>query len=292
MGKAWPALDIHVPSCDPQLQELVLAELDDFQPTAILEPEAISRLRVFFTSTESRDAAARAVAAAFGSLVFIESVNVEDEDWAARSQAQLRAITVGRIVVAPPWDTKRGENPSRSLFVVIQPSMGFGTGHHATTRLMLRALQELPLENQTVLDIGCGSGVLAIAAVKLGAHEAIGIDIDPDALENARENADLNDAGAGVRFEQGDFRDMPLQASVVMANLTGGLLERRAETLAAMVAPGGCLIVSGFMDSEQAAVVPTLETFLTLRTVAQEEEWMCAVLNRPTDRARYIGAPK
>ena len=113
MGKAWPALDIHVPGCDPQLQELVLAELDDFQPTAIQEPDDSSRLRAFFTTAESRDAAARALAASFGSHLFVESIDVEDEDWAARSQAQLRAITIGRLVVAPPgtFRTFRGLTP-------------------------------------------------------------------------------------------------------------------------------------------------------------------------------------
>ena len=274
MGKAWPALDIHVPGCDPQLQELVLAELDDFQPTAIQEPDDTSRLRAFFTTAESRDAAAHALASSFGSHLFVESVDVEDEDWAARSQAQLRAITIGRLVVAPPWD--RGSDP---LFtIIVRPSMGFGTGHHATTRLMLRALQELPLDNQTVLDIGCGSGVLAIAAVKLGARSAIGIDIDPDALDNARENADLNHVTDPVRFEEGDFREMSLRAGIVMANLTGGLLERSAETLSHFVAAGGFLIVSGFMESEKAAVLSALETFLSPVSIAQEEEWMCAVL--------------
>ena len=285
MGKAWPALDIHVPSCDPELQELVLAELDDFEPTAIQEPDDTSPLRAFFTSAESRDAAARALGTSFGIHLFVESLNVEDEDWAARSQAQLRAVTVGRIIVAPPWDTKggregfspaSGENPSRPLFVIIQPSMGFGTGHHATTRLMLKALQELTLDNQTVRDVGCGSGVLAIAAVKLGARSAVGIDIDPDALDNARENSGLNQMGDRVRFEEGDFRDMAGGANVVVANLTGGLLERSAKALAAMVAPDGFLIISGFMDSEKAAVVPALERFLTLQAIAQEEEWMCA----------------
>jgi ribosomal protein L11 methyltransferase len=274
LGKSWPALDIHVPGCDPQLQELVLAELDDFQPTAIQEPDDTSRLRAFFTTAESRDAAARALASSFGTHLFVESVNVEDEDWAARSQAQLRAITIGRLVVAPPWD--RGSDP---LFtIIVRPSMGFGTGHHATTRLTLRALQALPLDNQTVLDIGCGSGVLAIAAVKLGARSAIGIDIDPDALENARENAGLNHLADSVRFEEGDFREMPLRAGIVMANLTGGLLERSAETLSNSVGAGGFLIVSGFMESEKAAVLPALETFLTPLSIAQEEEWMCAVL--------------
>jgi ribosomal protein L11 methyltransferase len=272
LGKAWPALDIHVPSCDPELQELVLAELDDFQPTAIQEPDDTSRLRAFFTSAESRDAAARALGASFGAHLYVESLNVEDDDWAARSQAQLQAITIGRIFVAPPWDM--GSDPLCT--VVVNPSMGFGTGHHATTRLTLKALQDLPLDNRTVLDIGCGSGVLAIAAVKLGAHSALGIDIDPDALENARENSGLNQMGDRVRYEEGDFREMTIRADVVVANLTGGLLERSAAKLSALVAPGGSLIVSGFMESEKSAVVPALEKFLTLQTMAQEEEWMCA----------------
>jgi ribosomal protein L11 methyltransferase len=289
LGRAWPALDIHVPSCDPQLQELVLAELDDFQPTAIQEPDDTSRLRAFFTSAESRDAAARALGTSFGSHLFVEPLSVEDEDWAARTQAQLCAVTIGRVVVAPPWDTKRLREPfshdapekgSQSLFVIIQPSMGFGTGHHATTRLMLKALQELTLDSKTVLDVGCGSGVLAIAAVKLGARSAIGIDIDPDALDNAKENAGLNEIGNRVRFEEGDFRETAVGADVVVANLTGALLERSAEALAAIVAPKGFLIVSGFMDSEKTAVVPALEQFLTLQTIAQEEEWMCASFRR------------
>ena len=279
MGKTWPALDIHVPSCDPQLQELVLAELDDFQPTAIQEPDDTSRLRAFFASAESRDAAARALGGSFGIHLFLEPLNVDDEDWASRSQAQLRAITIGRLVVAPPWDvpgsalrTERGSDP----VIVIQPSMGFGTGHHATTRLMLKALQELALDNRTVLDIGCGSGVLAIAAVKLGARSAVGIDVDADALANASDNAGLNDMGDRVRFDETDFRETTIGANVVLANLTGGLLEQSALKLRELVAPGGFLIVSGFMDSENAAVVPTLEKFLSLQRIAQEEEWMCA----------------
>ncbi len=156
--------------------------------------------------------------------------------------------------------------------------MGFGTGHHASTSLTLKALQELPVENHTVLDIGCGSGVLAITAAKLGASSAVGIDIDPDALENARENAGMNGVTDRVRFEEGDFRSMSMRANIVMANLTGGLLERSAERLGDFVAPEGFLIVSGFMEHEKSAVLHALEKFFSLQSVAQEEEWMCAVL--------------
>ena len=292
MGKFWPALEIHVPDCDPHLQELVLAELDDFQPTAIQEADDMPRLRAFFNGRDARDAAARALRGSFGSYLFVESLDVEDDDWAARSQAGLRAVTIGRIVVAPPWDKgvrplfssssgdtheKRGLTP---LLVLIQPSMGFGTGHHATTRLVLKALPDLPLDNRTVIDIGCGSGVLAITAVKLGAQSAVAIDVDPDALENARENAELNDVADRIQFEQHDFRDLSLCGGVVLANLTGALIERSAADLASVVEPNGWLVVSGFMESEKESVVPALARVLGEGTLDQEDEWMCGVFRR------------
>jgi ribosomal protein L11 methyltransferase len=269
LGRVWPALDIHIPACDPELQELVLADLDDFHPTALQDADDAGPLRAFFTTRAERDAAAHALPHAFAAGIFVVPVDVEDEGWAERSQAQLRAITVGRIVVAPPWDA------ALASAVIIRPSMGFGTGHHATTRLALNALQNLPLEGRTVLDVGCGSGVLAIAAVKLGARSAVAIDIDPDALDNARENAELNGLGDRVQFELGEFRLMSTRADIVLANLTGALLEQSAETLATMVTPGGFLIATGFMESENDVVVAALKVFVELRTLDREEEWIC-----------------
>ena len=285
MGKTWPALDIHVPDCDPQLQELVLAELDDFQPTAIQEPEETPKLRAFFANAATRDAAAGRLGAEFGTHLFVESIDVGDEDWAARSQAVLRAVTIGHIIVAPPWDVPAAAL-AESQVVVIQPSMGFGTGHHATTRLTLRALQSLDLKDRTVLDIGCGSGVLAIAAVSLGARTALGIDIDPDALANANENAVLNAMAQTVRFEQRDFRDLSSRADIVLANLTGALLEKSAAKLVELVAPDGHLIVSGFMDTEKD-VSPSFEQLLTLRKVEREDEWLCATYSNGTGAAAF-----
>jgi ribosomal protein L11 methyltransferase len=296
LGKAWPALEIHVPGCDAQLEELVLAELDDFHPTAVQESDGTSPLRAFFTTDDARTAAARAIGSAFGSYIYVKPIDVEDEDWAARSQAQLTAITVGRITVAPPWDTGVGRGfhatspkTSPDPCIRIQPSTGFGTGHHATTRLMLKALQNLPLDNRTVLDIGCGSGVLAIAAIKLGARSAVGVDIDPDALENARENVELNGEGERIRFEESDFREISAGADVVLANLTGALLERSAEQLAQLVVPGGSLVVSGFMDSE-TNVSPALEAFLTLEHVDAEGEWRCATYRNGKGGAAFTTA--
>jgi ribosomal protein L11 methyltransferase len=159
--------------------------------------------------------------------------------------------------------------------------MGFGTGHHATTRLTLMALQALPVDGRTVLDIGCGSGVLAIAAIRLGARSAVGVDVDPDAVANATENLDLNGLSGRVRVEVGDFRVVSSPAHIVMANLTGGLLQRSALRLAELVEPGGSLIVSGFMTSERESVLEALQASLRLQRTAHDDEWMCAVLDRP-----------
>jgi ribosomal protein L11 methyltransferase len=273
LGKAWPALDIHAPGGDPHLQELVFAQLDDFQPTAIQEQDESSRLRAFFTTGASRDAAALALATSFGNQLFVERLDVEDEDWAARSQAELRAVTVGRVTVAPPWDAP-GSDPIFTIFV--KPSMAFGTGHHETTRLTLAALQEIALAGQTVLDVGCGSGVLALAAARLGARSAVGIDVDPDALANATENLQLNRLANSVRFEHADVRQRTSGAFVVVANLTAALLERAAARLADLVEPGGHLIVSGFTQSEQESVLAALRVFLSLQKTEQENEWLCA----------------
>jgi ribosomal protein L11 methyltransferase len=276
LGKAWPALDIHVPGCDPQLHDLVFAELDDFQPTGIQEQEDGERLRVFFPSGARREAAARALGMAFGSHLFTQAIDVEDEDWAARSQAGLGAVTVGRVTIAPPWDAPEKRDP---LTILIQPSMGFGTGHHATTRLMLKALQTLDLHRREVLDIGCGSGVLAIAAAGLGARSAIGVDIDPDALHSAVENVRLNGVEERVRLQQCDVRDLRSPSAVVLANLTGALLEQQASPLASLVAPGGHLLAGGFLDT-QTTVIPALEKFLTLQRVDREDEWLCAIFQK------------
>jgi len=284
LGKAWPALGVHVPGCDPQLVELVLAELDDFQPTAIQDADELSPLLAFFTTAAARDAAARALAEAFGTHLFVESIEVEDENWAARSQAQLQPVTVGRLMISPEGSDPltnfvRGSDPMTRI--VIRASMGFGTGHHATTRLMLAALQALPVAGRTVLDIGCGSGVLAIAAAHLGARTAVGVDVDPDALQNAAENCALNGVDGLVHLDECDFRERASPAELVLANLTGGLLTQSAARLAALVVPQGCLVVSGFMEVERASVTAAFDPHLMPVSTSQEDEWLCAIYMRP-----------
>jgi len=152
--------------------------------------------------------------------------------------------------------------------------MGFGTGHHATTRLCLAALQVNDLSNQSVLDVGTGSGVLAIASARLGASSALGVDIDADAIQSAAENLALNPEAMGVNFVTTDFRTAPLAAAdLVVANLTGALLVRSADRLRALTRAGGTLVVSGVMSTERDEVVGALSA-LPLVWEREEDGWV------------------
>lgn len=246
----YPALDVSGADAD-----LALAVVDDFAPTAVEDlPDGMS---IFFSTVDRRDAAHAALRAAFPAAT-VRAREVDDEDWARRSQQALTPVVVGRITVTPPWCTEaagsRAPVPadrSEPVTIVISPSMGFGTGHHVTTRLCLLALQQLDLTGSGVLDVGTGSGVLAIAASVLGASRALGIDFDGDAIANAHENLELNPQARNVSFEAVDVREGRLgTADVVLANLTGGTIVQSVAMLTAVVAPGGTLILSGVQAHE------------------------------------------
>ena len=145
-----------------------------------------------------------------------------------------------------------------ALLVIVYPSTGFGTGHHQTTRLCLGLLQKVPLTGRRAVDLGTGSGVLALASWRMGASDVEALDYDEDALVNARENLRLNGAGSAIRLRQADVRvDTVAPGDVVTANLTGAMLVELAESIAALVRPGGTLILSGILATEVDAVGST-----------------------------------
>ena len=159
--------------------------------------------------------------------------------------------------------------------------MGFGTGHHATTRLCLAALQHIDVRGKTVLDVGTGSGILAIAARALGAVRVIGIDFDPDAIQSARENLQLNPPIASVTFTVADLGSAALEpADIVTANLTGGLLVRAASKLLAATVPGGTLVLSGLMTGESDEVQEAFRPF-TIVWEQSEDEWIGLAVKKP-----------
>jgi ribosomal protein L11 methyltransferase len=297
MSKTWPALVLRSAHIDDS-EELVSAVLSDYNPVAIQDlvdrplppgglwdptyppipdpPPSPLHWNVCFSDPGERDRAAAAIAAALPALA-IESIDLPDEDWAARSQESLKAVRAGSFIVAPPWDLPPEDVDA--TVIVIEPSMGFGTGHHATTRMCLRLLSEIDLVDQTVLDLGTGSGVLSMAAALMGARSVVGIDIDQDAIDSAETSARLNTLPDSITFVVSDFRQQPPQpAAVVLANLTGGMLTSSAAAISELVRPGGELILSGFDHTEVDRVLAAFPTF-TVRHRLSEDDWIALHLH-------------
>ena len=290
--RQWPALILRAKTVD-ESEEIVSAVLADFSPVAIHDlvdrplppgglwdptyppipdpPPSPLHWNVCFSDAGERDRAAAAIQSAAPHLS-IEPVDLPDEDWAARSQRSLTAVRAGRFIVAPPWDVPA--DPGDATVIVIEPSMGFGTGHHATTRMCLRLLDDIDVSDQTVLDLGTGSGVLSMAAALRGARSVIGIDVDQDAINSAEESARLNTLPDTITFSVGDFRtNPPPPADVVIANLTGGMLIASTAQIGALIKPGGQLIVSGFDRSEAASVVTAFTRFEEVERLT-EDNWV------------------
>ncbi|HTT10148.1 MAG TPA: 50S ribosomal protein L11 methyltransferase [Burkholderiaceae bacterium] len=223
------------------------------------------------------DAAALVAAASSGvveKVPSIESVRVvPDEDWVRSTQAQFPPTRIGsRLWIVPSWHT-----PPEPAAVVIRldPGVAFGTGTHPTTRLMLQWLDAHPPRGLRVLDYGCGSGILAIAAAKLGAARVVGTDIDDQALAAARANAAVNHA-------PGDYTAPDSLPSgvfdLVLANILTNPLKLLAPLLLERVAPGGRLVLSGVLDRQADEVVATYaghDARLALSTWRVAEGWAC-----------------
>ncbi len=158
--------------------------------------------------------------------------------------------------------------------------MGFGTGHHQTTRLCLRLMSTVEFKDRDVLDLGTGSGVLGMAAALRGARSVRAVDVDADAIASAEASARLNPPLPNLRFQIADFRTTQLEdADVVVANLTGGMLTSAARSIEALVRPGGQLIVSGFDRNE---ATPVREAFAAFSDGSrlEEDEWVALSLRR------------
>jgi len=207
---------------------------------------------------------------------------VRQEDWSEGWKQHFSGFRVGRLLIKPSWE----ETPAGTaeLVMEIDPGMAFGTGTHATTRLCLEALaQELALRpDARVLDVGTGSGILAIAAAKLGAAEVLGNDIEAEACRIARENAELNGVARQVRITTEPLEDLNGHFDIVLANILAEENIRLASALTARLAPGGALILSGILAEKQELVCSAFAGFdLSAPVIHQHEEWVAICYQSP-----------
>ena len=208
---------------------------------------------------------------------------VEEQDWVRLTQSQFDPIHIGkRIWVVPSWHD--APEPD-ALVLELDPGLAFGTGSHPTTRLCMEWLEEHAANASTVLDYGCGSGILALVAKKLGAQEVIGVDIDPQALESARFNSERNACEIDYHLPEAFVRIYPENHAfaIVVANILAGPLQLMAPMLAGRVAPGGSLVLSGVLDRQAEEVIAAYAPYIALTVWAEHEGWVALAGQAPTE---------
>jgi ribosomal protein L11 methyltransferase len=210
---------------------------------------------------------------------------VPDQDWVQLTQSQFDPIEIGdRLRITPSWHTARQDG---RIDIILDPGLAFGTGSHPTTRLCLQWLEQQSLTGQRVIDYGCGSGILAIAAARLGASEVIGVDIDPQALRASQDNALRNQVHIDI---QGVDAPAPAAAGVVIANILSSPLKLLAPVLTGLVRPGGWLVLSGVLERQIDEVCLAYEPFMKMSAIERNEGWACLVGQAP-DGAGQASAP-
>lgn len=196
---------------------------------------------------------------------------IEDKDWEREWMANFHPMRFGeRLWICPSW--RDVPDPS-AVNVMLDPGLAFGTGTHPTTALCLAWLDGLDLQGKTVIDFGCGSGILAIAALKLGAAQAIGIDIDPQAIQASRDNAERNGVSERLSLYLPHQQPENLSADVVVANILAGPLRELAPLISVLPVTGGHLGLSGVLASQAASVCEAYSDKFDLDPVAEKEEW-------------------
>lgn len=206
-----------------------------------------------------------------------------EEDWANAWKAHYKPVRVGtRVVVRPPW--QEYDASGDDVVVLLDPGMAFGTGTHPTTQIALRLLETLVIDGQSVFDVGTGSGIIAIAAAKLGASAVDGVDIDVVSVRQAVGNIDLNQAGEVVNIWASDMAPEAAPAKtydIVVANIIARVLVEIADQIAPSVASDGTLVLSGIIDSKEPSVIERY-TALGFEMIERQqiEDWIGHIWRR------------
>ncbi len=232
-----------------------------------------------YDSAELRDRAAAALAGEGADELLIEPVEVVDDGWSTGWRKYFKPVVLGRLQVIAPWmDPPRADRET----IVIDPGMAFGTGGHATTRLVLSLLEQSAAESgmpTRVLDVGTGSGVLAIAAVKLGAREALGVDIEMESVEATVENARVNGVGDRVRAELGGAEVARGAWPLVLANIQLAVFQKCAADISERVDPQGEAFLSGLLADQIDVCLELFPGFEVTKTLI-EDGWAALALRR------------
>ena len=209
----------------------------------------------------------------------VTSIGVDDNDWNENWKKYFHTTEIGeKLAIVPSWESY--ENKDNRTLLHIDPGAAFGTGTHATTSLCLKLLENYVGEDTEMLDIGCGSGILAIASVLLGAKKAIGVDIDAQSVKTAKENAEINKIVEKTEFIHGDLADkVSGKFKVVCANIVADIIIRLFENVSDYMEKDGVLIISGIIDLRKDDVLTKAKEFgFTVIEEQYKDNWCAFVL--------------
>lgn len=200
---------------------------------------------------------------------------IDSCDWENEWRKYYVPIELNNVVIVPAWLKYNGKTPIK---VYIEPGMAFGTGNHETTGMCIELLQDFDLNGKKVADIGCGSGILGVSALKLGANHCVFNDIDSQAIEATESNLKLNNISNGYTLIKGDLEMGEDKADVVIANITADILIRLCEILKDNVKTGGSVIISGIINARANDVITAFSKYFDLLKVNKKGEWQAMSL--------------
>lgn len=268
-------ITIKIPSA---YQEMLIAELLDYDFDGFEQNEdhLLAYIPAHRFNDVTRETIEQWIAMLPVSAKFEGERIYEPQNWNEEWEKTIEPMQVGEFFIRPTW--KPVPTPKGLILLEIDPKMAFGTGYHETTRLMLRMLGSSVKLGMSVLDVGTGTGVLAIAALKLGASHAFGFDIDEWSYDNASENALLNGVADSFVVKEGSFEVIPEKAGydLVLANVNRNMLLATSSQIVEHVRDGGTLILSGLLDIDEAVILENTDySGLELIDRQQENEWIC-----------------
>ena len=257
-----------------QLWELGATGLEERDHTTLVRPPADGHVLVVASFPD--DAAARHAWSELRVDYESDLSYVPHEDWATEWRRGFGAQRIGkRLLLHPSWETV--EATPKDVVLTVDPENAFGSGDHETTRLVLRVLEARLSGGERILDVGCGSGILSIAALRLGAEAAIAIDIEEAAVAVTRRNAALNAVSAGIDVSTQPLAEIGGSYDIVLANIEKRVLVQMSDDLRARVAPGGLLVLSGILRGERDEILAAYSA-MELEASLEEGEWLAFVL--------------
>jgi len=276
----WLELAVEVPR---EAEEAAADILRRFAPRGVaIEPAGASVVvKAWLPDDGALASQRRAARRALASLpATVRTRWLREEDWAEAWKAFFPVLRISRrLVICPAWRSYRAR--AGEAVIRLDPGMAFGTGQHPTTLMCLRALEETVRPGAAVLDLGTGSGILALAAARLGATSVLALDTDPQAVRAARDNVRLNGLEAVVHVEEGTVEKAPGPFDVIAANISAPVIVDLAGPMAAALKPGGALIAGGFSEERVADVAAALRAAgLSVERTLTDGDWRTHVVRR------------